>query len=96
MNPIVMQIKNANYASLVNFLNSPITPETRKLVLERLTDMNNQLIASSRRPKEIDIDDILNDLTERDELDAKLDRIKRLHDKVVADKRRRRRDAESK
>lgn len=96
MNPIAMQIKNANYSSLVNFLNSPITPETRKLVLEKLIDMNNHLIASTRRPKEIDIDDILNDLSEQDELDVKLDRIKRLHDKVVADKKRRRREMESK
>lgn len=161
---IMNQINNMDYWSLVSMLMNQITPDIRKLILDRLTKMNDQLMASftptefprapvlsSRKkvthemphpsrnynysgnpipvsfndiepkmfnpsifsPKkhqnkdynmnnntddEIDIDDILSDLcdenvfeeSEEDILDQKLNRIKKLYNKIVSDKRRRR------
>lgn len=41
-----LQINNMDYWSLVHMLMNQITPENRKLVLERLMEMNNQLMVS--------------------------------------------------
>ncbi|AUV58274.1 hypothetical protein [Bandra megavirus] len=38
------QINNMDYLSLVNMLTLQINPENRKMILERLTEMNNQLL----------------------------------------------------
>lgn len=181
----INQINNMDYWSLVGMLMNQISPETRKLILEKLTEMNNQLlignhskiqqdlarmgILNSRKkdvsenkhpsmdilnkgkspiplvmptnynnqfalnpyqmsgitnmtqlnpmtpmplnnfsfPKhnskknkhitEIDLDDIINDIHEEsDDLDEKLARIKALHTKIIADKKRRRKEREKK
>ena len=163
------QISNLDYWSLVNMLMIQITADTRKQILDRLTEMNNQLLIgmkpqiqpdlarssmlNSRKKDvseiqhpsldrinplplngipmnnnnqfsmnnsyqipqmmmpinnysntnkyitqqkndsecEIDIDDIINEIHNTpDELDEKLARIKNLHTKIIADKRRRR------
>lgn len=42
-----IQISNLDYWTLVNMLMNQITPETRKKILERLTEMNNQLMIGS-------------------------------------------------
>ena len=39
-----IQINNSDYWTLVNMLMNQITPDVRKLILDRLTEMNNQLI----------------------------------------------------
>ena len=179
------QISNMDYWSLANMLLTQINVETRKQILERLTEMNNQLImgmgvqiqpdlarpsmlnsrkkdvsevqhpamdrlnyklpvqesqhsmqrssnpvpinipinstssqfnmnnsyqmplnnynqySTSSQNKElqpeIDLDDIIDEITnESDELDNKLAKIKQLHTKIIADKRRRRRERENK
>ena len=41
---IINQINNMNYWSLVNMLMGQITPEIRKHILEKLTEMNNDLL----------------------------------------------------
>jgi len=41
------QIKNLDYWSLVNMLSTQISPETRTIILERLTYMNQQLLMGS-------------------------------------------------
>lgn len=38
------QIKNSDYWTLVNMLMTQITPDIRKLILDRLTEMNDQLM----------------------------------------------------
>lgn len=38
------KIKNLGYWSLVNLLTTSITPETRKSILDRLTEMNDRLL----------------------------------------------------
>lgn len=122
-----------DYWTLVNMLLGHITPEIRKHILERLTELNNGLLYGSSmipiippditRPgiinprkkdmeesiqpnmykyntpmsKEIDLDDIIDDIqNEPDTLDIKLAKIKTLRDKIIADKRQRRRAAEFK
>lgn len=142
----INQINNLDYWSLVNMLMVQITPETRKQILERLLEMNNQLIigmnlqiqsdfsrsmvdsmkimnvkdqfamnnsydtipsmVSINNPygtmrkynvqqkeseTEIDLDDIIDDIQndQNHSLDAKLAKIKKLHSKIVTDKRRR-------
>lgn len=40
----VHTINNMGYIDLVNMLGSQITPDIRKLILERLTAMNNELL----------------------------------------------------
>lgn len=46
---------------------------------------------------EIDLDDIINDIhSDQDNLDEKLSKIKTLHTKIITDKRRRRKEKESK
>ena len=63
--------------------------------------MNNQLLYEHNKHinKEIDIDDIIDDIYEKktvpDALDIKLARINDLYKKVVADKRRRRRERDA-
>ncbi|XWV26579.1 hypothetical protein QJ857_gp0488 [Tupanvirus soda lake] len=182
------QISSLDYFSLVNMLMNQISPETRKQILERLTDMNNQLMmgmnsqiqtdlprssmlnsrkkdateiqhpsfdrlnykgpnplplnipingnnqfamnnsyqmasmmpALAQMPSmmmpvnnyanigqynrqaikddktEIDLDDIIDEIQdEPDSLDKELARIKKLHTKIVADKRRRRKEREA-
>jgi len=65
-----------------------------------LTPMNNQPNYAMPCPTkqisgEIDIDDIIDDIhNEHDDLDEKLNKIKKLHTKIIADKRRRRRQRE--
>jgi hypothetical protein len=57
------------------------------------TPQNFSLIHRQNDDDKIDIDDIMNDIYrehEPDDLDAKLARIKKLHSKLIADKRRRR------
>lgn len=41
------QIKNLDYWSLVQMLLTPITPEMRKCILDKLTEMNNQLLLNN-------------------------------------------------
>ncbi len=41
------KFQNTDYWTLVNKLLTQITPETRKQILERLTEMNNQLLNTS-------------------------------------------------
>jgi hypothetical protein len=181
------QIKNLDYWSLLNILMNPISSETRATILEKLTEMNNQLLVGNSlhvqpdlaRPSmlnskrkssseasyatryemqnplpldmpvntnnqfmqwkppsestnswnapqmfpqnwvnpanpanpynstnsnqkfypEIDLDDIINDLNDdsdgdSDNLDKKLAKIKLLNDKIITDKRRRRKERE--
>lgn len=119
----VAQINSLDYWSLVNMLTYQITPEIRKLVLKRLTEMNDKLILNSDvqksdlskmainhpntllknnyqnqipNKKEITVDDIIDnmidDSPEQDELDKKLAKIKILYDKVISDKRKRRKN----
>lgn len=116
------QIKTMDYWSLVNTLLTQITPQIRKCILDRLMEMNNQLmIAPSIIPnlqvdlasppikktagdvnrykynseKEIDLDEIMDDLhiNKPDDLDMELARIKNLRDKIIADKRRRKKES---
>ncbi|XWV25319.1 hypothetical protein QJ856_gp0451 [Tupanvirus deep ocean] len=184
------QINSLDYFSLVNMLMNQISPETRKQILDRLTEMNNQLMMgmnsqiqtdlqrssmlssrkkdateiqhpsldrlnykgpnplplnipmngnnqfamnnpyqmssmmpalaqmpsmmmpvnnygnmgqynNNRQPikdtnTEIDLDDIIDEIQEEpDSLDKELTRIKKLHTKIVADKRRRRKEREA-
>ena len=173
-----INISNMDYWTLVNMLMNQITPDIRKQILDRLTEMNNQLLPTNRtqpeisrtsilnsrkkdlnetqhpsldlfnysnqnplplfpipnipintnnsynlnsyqmgtlpqmnttmplkyqlpNPKqtdEIDLDDILDEIHEKepDELDIKLANIKKLHSKIVTDKRRRRLERENK
>ena len=50
----------------------------------------------TNKMEEIDLDDIINDIHENepDELDMKLAKIKKLHTKIITDKRRRRQERE--
>jgi hypothetical protein len=184
------QIKQLDYWGLVNMLMNQITPDTRAIILERLTNMNNQLLNKSNSqtnavmnpsvsfgdlsrssmlnsrkkdatevqhpsmdqynyrgpnplplnipmnynsmssmsqmnvanpmtssmnpimnttnsnqfmpqqnnyhhtPKEIDLDEIINDISNEDDdsLDNKLSKIKNLHTKIISDKRQRRKE----
>ena len=114
------QISKMDYWTLVNMLMNNITPDIRKQILIRLTEMNDQLIASmamqnlvqrsriesdrtqqmprnynpSNQPEqpEVDLDDISDDIEEPDELDLELTRIKKLYTKIIADKKKRRKD----
>lgn len=42
------QIKNLDYMGLINMLMNQISPEIRAVVLERLTEMNNQLLVGNQ------------------------------------------------
>ena len=103
----LQQISNMTYWELVNMLLKDITPEIRKFILDRLMIMNDELLLHKNRLNtikneiqqnkysgnyEIDIDDIIDDIQkEPDELDLKLARIKKLRDKIIYEKRQRRR-----
>lgn len=76
---------SATYETLVKALSNPkLTPEMRKLVLAKLTAMNEELLA---KPKSIDLDDLLDDIEEPDELDIKLDKIAALQRKIMIGRR---------
>lgn len=158
LNP--MQLHTMDYWSLVNMLTSQITPETRKMILDKLSEMNNQLLMGmnmnsiqpdlarssmlnsrkkdlsetqhpsfdhlnykgpnplplnvpingnnhftmtsyhsqvSNANNEINLDEIIDDAQEiPDPLDMKLAYIKKLHTKIVAEKRKRRKEKERK
>ena len=158
------QINSLDYWPLVTMLGSQITPAIRKLVLKKLTEMNDRLILNGesqnikqemgrmaginsrnkdisenqhpsldynfnianpmpivlpnnnyqstmpistysgighnrnivQAPKELTVDDIIDDMIddspEQDELDKKLAKIKSSYDKIISDKRRRRKN----
>ena len=50
------QIKNLDYWSLVNMLLTQITPQMRKCILDKLTEMNNQLMNSPNIIPNIKVD----------------------------------------
>jgi uncharacterized protein with von Willebrand factor type A (vWA) domain len=80
-NITVENIRSLDYSSLVNLLNSPISAKNRKIVLDRLTRINNKLLEKEKN--EIDIDGILDEIKkEPDVLDIKLDRISKLYKKI--------------
>ena len=100
-------IKNMDYWSLVNMLLTPITPEARNFILERLLEMNNQLLQPKldknfskktetlNKEREINLDDIINENSdEHDELDKKLNKIKKLYTKIISEKRQRKKARE--
>lgn len=123
-NQRIIRIECMDYLSLVYMLLEKITPDTRKKILERLNEMNEQLIRDTKNKQrkqlyakeksgsrqlqehqiidEIDMDDILNDIyhnseykntsqnfPKRDIMDIKLDRIQKLYDKIITDKKNR-------
>lgn len=87
------QINNSDYLTLVHMLGNPITPDVRKQILQKLTEMNDQLISTLHQHQEIDLDDIIDNLhQEMDPLDEKLDRIKKLQNSLRAYKKQKRKD----
>lgn len=76
---------NESYITLVKALLNPnMTPEVRKAVLAKLTAMNNELLSR----KEIDLDDLLDDIEEKSELDKKLERIAELQKQLIDSRKR--------
>jgi len=103
MDNIYLRINSMDYLTLVSMLSTQITPHIRKLILDKLTEMNNQLLNSYQQipnkynniknNDEIDLDDIINNIyPEKSDLDIKLNKIKKLQDKIIADRRRRKKD----
>lgn len=93
---VYQQIKSMDYISLVKILLTQITPETRHMILLKLLDMNNYILNCQKnigininKNDQIDLDDIINDNSHKDELDIKLDQIKNLHFKIITDKKKR-------
>ena len=74
-------INNLNYDGLVRTLQGPLTPQVRKLILDKLTLMNNQLL----EPKQnFDLDSLIDDVVGKEssidkELDRDLARISQLY-----------------
>jgi hypothetical protein len=110
------QIENMDYSSLVYMLLEKITPDVRKKILNRLVEMNEQLIynmqINSNKTKyfettrtngntvvhnalkhqvtdQIDMDDIINDIHQRDVMDIKLGKIQKLYEKIIMNKKER-------
>lgn len=76
-----------DYESMVQTLLKPISLELRRVILRKLTAINEEMIAKS---KEIDLDDLIDDIENpEDELDAKLANIARLQQQIVETRRKR-------
>lgn len=69
--------------------NSQISSDFTCLPPIKLDNSKNQNFKQKYENLEIDIDDIINEIyNQPDELDDKLDKIKKLHTKIIADKRK--------
>lgn len=74
-----------DYTSMVRTLLKPISLELRRVILLKLTAINDDMIAKSR---EIDLNDLLDDIEEKpDVLDQKLARVAELQRKIIERRR---------
>lgn len=89
----INQIRSMDYWTLVNMLMGQITPDTRKYILARLTEMNDKLIRDLETDKmaihyePLTLKKIYH---ESDSLDQKLEKIGVLQEKIIIEKRKRR------
>ncbi|MEM0354214.1 MAG: hypothetical protein QXW79_01395 [Thermoplasmata archaeon] len=87
----VHQIKKMDYWTLVNLLMCHISPTVRKYILERLTELNNELLTNNLPFNDKNVKPSSREIFS-DELDRKLAKIKMLRDKILSNKRRRYRE----